>query len=267
MEDLEKIFETNQKLWDTKTPIHVKSDFYNMDGFMNGETSLRKIELDLLPDLFNMDVLHAQCHFGQDTLSMERMGANCTGVDFSSVAIHKANEIRDELNLNAEFVCCNVLEMDQHITKQYDIVYCSYGIITWFPDLNVWANQIAKRLKPGGRFYFVEFHPLFYMFDWNTDELSFDYFNSGKAEIEIEKGTYAENDAEIEMKEYYWMHSLSEIFNALKKSGLIVDDFQEYDFSPYKIFENCKTRAEQEHVYQPTKAKLPHVFSLVANKL
>jgi ubiquinone/menaquinone biosynthesis C-methylase UbiE len=266
MEDLKTIFETNQKLWNTKTPIHVKSDFYNMDGFMKGDTSLRKIELELLPDLSNMDVLHPQCHFGQDTLSMERQGANCTGVDFSSVAVQKANEIRDTLNLKSEFVCCNVLEMDQYIDKQFDIVYCSYGIITWFPDLEIWANQIAKRLKPGGSFYFVEFHPVFYMFDWETDQMAFDYFNSGKPEIEIEKGTYADNGAEIEMKEYYWMHSLSEIFNALAKAGLSVDDFQEYDYSPYKIFKNCKTRAEQEYVYQPTKGKIPHVFSMVASK-
>lgn len=266
MDNLKEIFKTNQKLWNTKTPIHVKSDFYKMEGFMKGETSLRKIELALLPDLKGKTILHPQCHFGQDTLSLERMGAQCTGVDFSSVAIQKAKDIRDELGMNSEFVFCNVLDMDQHIEKQFDIVYCSYGIITWFPNLEDWAEQISKRLKPGGRFYFIEFHPFFYMFDWETDELSFDYFNSGKPEIEIEKGTYAENDAEIEMKEYYWMHSLSEIFTALKKAGFSVEDFQEYDFSPYKIFENCKTRAEQEFVYQPVKAKIPHVFSLITQK-
>jgi len=266
MNDLKEIFDTNQKLWNAKTPIHINSDFYNMDAFLKGQISLRKIELALIPNLKGKEILHTQCHFGQDTLSLERLGGKCTGVDFSNVAIQEAEDIREKLKLNSEFICCNILDMDQHIDKLFDIVYASYGIITWFPDMEIWANQIAKRLKPGGRFYFVEFHPLLYMFDWNTDQLSFDYFNSGKPEIEIEKGTYANNDSEIEMKEYFWMHSISEIFSAFMKVGLVIEDFQEYDFSPYKIFENCTLRKEQEFVYQPTQAKIPHVMSIVARK-
>ena len=267
MENQNHFFETNRKLWDNKTPIHVNSDFYDMESFMKGETSLRKIELNLLPDLKGKTLLHPQCHFGQDTLSLERLGAQCTGVDFSEVAIKKANDIRTSLNLSSEFVCCNVIQMDQCIDKIYDYVYCSYGIITWFPNLNDWAAQISKRLKPGGQFYFVEFHPLIYMFDWGTNELFFDYFNRGEPEVEIEKGTYADSNAEIEMKEYFWMHSLSEIFQALISNGLIIDDFKEYDFSPYKIFDKCTRRAEQEYIYKPVRSKLPHVFSIVATKM
>lgn len=264
--DTKHYFETNQKLWNSRTPNHLKSDFYNMPGFLKGETSLKKIELDLLPNLENKKVLHPQCHFGQDTLSLERMGAICTGVDFSDVAIKEANSLRDKLSLQSRFVCCNVLEMDQHVQDTFDYVFCSYGVVTWLPDLNIWAQQIAKRLKPGGQFYFVEFHPLLYMFDWETDIMHFPYFNNQKPEVEIEKGTYADKDADIELKEYFWMHPISEILNALITNGLTIEAFDEYDYSPYNIFGACKIRNDIEYVYQPVKAQLPHVLSIVATK-
>ncbi|MBT8233409.1 MAG: methyltransferase domain-containing protein [Bacteroidia bacterium] len=266
MSQNEAYFNTNKKLWNAKVQHHVKSDFYNMAGFLRGETSLRKIELALLPDLNGKKLLHPQCHFGQDTLSLERLGANCTGVDFSETAIQKAKAIRDQLGMKSDFIACNVYDMDKHVQDIFDYIFCSYGVITWLPDLNRWAHQLSKRLKHGGELIFVEFHPLLYMFDWDTGELTYEYFNQGKPESEVESGTYADNDADIALKEYFWMHSQSELIQALIDNGFIINEFKEYDYSPYKIFDQCKFRAEQEYVYKPGKISLPHVFSIRAQK-
>ena len=107
----EKYFAANQKLWDAKTSVHVDSEFYEMTKFLEGKNSLRKIELSELPDLKGKTVLHSQCHFGQDTLSMQRMGAQCTGIDLSSKAIDAARRYNDQMGLDATFVQCNVYDI------------------------------------------------------------------------------------------------------------------------------------------------------------
>jgi len=266
MEEYEKYFETNQKLWDSKTPIHLSSDFYNMDGFVKGGSSLRKIELSELPDVNGKSILHTQCHFGQDTLSLERMGGNCTGIDFSPVAISTASKIRDEIGLKSRFIRCNMYEVDKHLNEDFDLVYTSYGVIAWLPNLHLWAEQISKRLKPGGLFYMAEFHPVLYMFDWGKNEIAYDYFNQEKPHMETLKGTYAVPEAGIEMKEYFWQHSLSEVFQSLLNNDLEIIQFNEYDYSPYDCFDNLVKRKDQEYVFRHSDTNLPHVFTLMCRK-
>ena len=255
-------FQTNQTLWDHKTPVHAKSEFYQMEAFKKGQSSLRDIELALLPDLRGKKVLHLQCHFGQDTLSMARMGAHVTGVDFSGEAIKLARSLNAELGLEAEFVACNVYDLKDHLDGQFDYIFTSYGTITWLPDLDRWAEVIQHFLKPGGTFLIVEFHPAFYMFDSETHRPSYAYFNPGKPYEETIQGTYADTDSSLKDKEYFWCHALSEIFTALLAKGLQVRKFEEYDYSPYDCFPNLTERKKGEYVYDHFGVRIPHVFAL-----
>lgn len=258
----QEYFDTNRELWDAKTRIHIGSDFYNMDAFLKGENSLRKIELGELPSLKDLTVLHSQCHFGQDTLSMQRMGASCTGIDLSPAAIAQAKAYNKQLGLDAKFVQTNVYDIDKHIEELFDLVFTSYGVIGWLPDLDRWAFQLMSRLKNGGTFYMVEFHPTMYMYDWDKSKVAYNYFNTGEPTLEIEEGTYADRDSDIKLKEYYWQHAFSEIINALIKHGLVIQSFNEFDYSPYQIFGKEIKRAEQEYLFQVDGTNLPLVFSL-----
>ena len=107
----EKYFNSNKDLWNQKTAIHKHSDFYDLEGFKKGRNVLNSIELDELGNVENKSLLHLQCHFGLDTLSWARLGAKVTGVDLSDKAIHTANEIKDELSIDASFVCANVYDL------------------------------------------------------------------------------------------------------------------------------------------------------------
>lgn len=258
----EKYFEANQRLWDAKTPAHLKSAFYDLDSFLDGASSLRKIELAELPVLKGKTVLHSQCHFGQDTLSMQRMGAQCTGFDLSPVAIAKAKSLNDQLNLSARFLVSNVYDLDKHIDETYDMVFTSYGVIGWLPSIARWAKQLVSRLKPGGTFYMVEFHPTMYMFDWDTSKVAFTYFHNTTPYEEEEEGTYADKNASIKLKEYFWQHSLSDIFMALKNEGIQIEHFKEYDYSPYPIFPKEDKRADQEYLFQVNEIPIPLVYSI-----
>lgn len=262
-----KYFEANQRLWDAKTMAHLKSAFYDLDGFMAGNNSLRKIELAELPTLEGKTVLHSQCHFGQDTMSMQRMGAQCTGFDLSPEAIKQAQLLNDQLGLSAEFVVSNVYDVDQNITETFDMVFTSYGVIGWLPSLAKWAKQLVSRLKLGGTFYMVEFHPTMYMFNWDSKTISFSYFHNETPYEEEEEGTYADKNADIKLKEYFWQHSMSDVFQALMKEGIQIYHFMEYDYSPYPIFEKEDKRADQEYLFRVNNIEIPLVYSIKGTKV
>jgi 2-polyprenyl-3-methyl-5-hydroxy-6-metoxy-1,4-benzoquinol methylase len=157
MKKEDNYIDINKKAWDQKTQYHVESPFYDMDTFMKGKSTLNDIELQLLGNVTGKRVLHLQCHFGQDTLSLGRMGATVTGVDFSEAAINKARQLSHDIGVPARFVCCDIYDLHNHLDEQFDIVFTSYGTIGWLPDLDKWADVVSKFLKPGGRFVFAEF--------------------------------------------------------------------------------------------------------------
>ncbi|MDC8006093.1 class I SAM-dependent methyltransferase [Aureisphaera galaxeae] len=264
--DLQKAFEINKETWNQKVAIHAASDFYALEDFKKGKTSLNSYELKALGDVSGKSLLHLQCHFGQDTLSWSRMGAKCTGVDISDEAVKLARTLNDELGLNAEFVCCNVLDTSQHVSEQFDIVFTSYGTIGWLPDLKSWARMISERLKPGGVFYIVEFHPIAWMFDYTVSPPEMKYgYHQKEAIYEEYEGTYAEDgDAKMISKEYGWNHSLSEVLSVLIEAGLTIKTVNEMDASPYNVFPDL---VKNETGYYELKDKLyPLLFEVKAKK-
>ncbi len=117
--------EKNRETWNTKTDFHVKSDFYDLESFIKGISSLNDIELNLLGDVRNKKILHLQCHFGQDSISLARSGASVTGIDLSDKAIKKATELAKQTDADAHFICCNIYDLPQHLEQQFDIVFTS----------------------------------------------------------------------------------------------------------------------------------------------
>ena len=251
----------NKKLWNEKTAIHVNSDFYELEAFMKGKSSLKEIELGILGDVSGKSILHLQCHFGQDSLSLARMGAQVTGVDISDQSIEKAKELNQELGLDAEFICCDVYSAKAHVHQQFDIVFSSYGTIGWLPDIEKWADIVSHFVKPGGQFVFVELHPVVWMYDADFKHIIYSYFN-GDAIVETTPGTYADPTADIALKEIGWNHGLSEVISALLKRGLTLQQFEEFNYSPHNCFAGMKEIAEGKFVIEHLGDKIPMSYAL-----
>ena len=235
MENHQDYIKINNQTWNNKTDVHITSDFYDVASFLNGKSSLNDIELQLLGNVQGKKILHLQCHFGQDTLSLVRLGANVTGIDLSDNAIEKANEFAKKLEFEATFICCDIYDLPNHLDEKFDIVFTSYGTIGWFPDLNKWANIVSHFLKPNGKFVFAEFHPVVWMFDDYFKEVFYSYFNIEPI-IEELTGTYADRYSDISAQTITWNHPTSEVLNALIQSGLEINSFDEFDYSPYNCF-------------------------------
>ena len=260
-----KYFETNKETWNAKVALHAKSEMYDLEGFKNGKSSLNSYELVAMGDVSNKSLLHLQCHFGQDTLSWSRMGAECVGVDISEEGIKLARSLADELNIDADFVCCNVLDTSKYIKEQFDIVFTSYGVIGWLPDLKPWGKMIAERLKPGGTFFMAEFHPIVWMYDYVDDKQEMKYgYMQDEVIYEEYEGTYADESAKIKSREYGWNHGLSEVINALTEAGMVIDFLNEYNESPYNVLPNLNIT--KSGMYALKTPMYPLIFTIKARK-
>jgi SAM-dependent methyltransferase len=280
MKDHDNFFLANKDLWNKRTAVHKDSSFYDVRGFKAGKNVLTSIELHEVRDVSGKKMLHLQCHFGMDSLNWARLGADVTGIDLSDRAINEARKLNDELGMNAKFICCNIYDLHPHNIESskispeggdleapgtFDIVFTSYGVIGWLPDLDKWAEIISYYLKPGGIFYMAEFHPVIWMFDDDFKEIKYCYENRGVIETDSQ-GTYTDRDADIQAKEYGWNHSISEVLNALITHGLSIDLFNEHMYSPYPCFNNMVQNKEGNWWIKGLEDKIPMVYSVNAKK-
>jgi len=219
----------NREFWDTVTPGHVASEFYDVASFRTGRDTIDDVAARLVGDMAGRTLLHLQCHFGLDTMSWSRRGARATGLDFSEVAIHAAQRLAAELDLDTRFVVGQILDAD--LGEEFDIVFTSHGVLGWLPELESWGQTVARHLAQGGHFVLVEHHPVLMTFDdERTDgemRLAYDYFSSQRLEW-TEAGTYADAGAP-EMTTIERLHRLDEIVGALIGAGLTITALEEYD--------------------------------------
>lgn len=259
---MENYIDINKNTWNTKVDIHVESEFYNNEAFLNGKNTIPPTDLHALGNIEGKKILHLQCHFGQDTLSLARLGATVTGIDFSEKAIEVAKKMNQKLGLNATFICCDVYDTLQHITEEYDIVYASYGVIGWLPDLDRWAKVITGSLKPGGKLVFFEFHPVVWMFDNDFTYVQYNYFKDDPIKEE-ETGTYADRYAEIDNSTITWNHSISEVITALVEQNIKLTWFEEFDYSHYACFNNIVEFESNKFRIKSLGNKIPMMYGIV----
>ncbi|MBT8068982.1 MAG: class I SAM-dependent methyltransferase [Gammaproteobacteria bacterium] len=255
-----KYFKMNRIGWDKRAKAHAASKFYDVEGFVAGNTSLREIELTELGDVAGKRLLHLQCHFGLDTLSWQRRGAICTGVDLSPVAIQKAQELAEQTKLNAEFVCSDIYNFKRMDSGPFEIVFTSYGAICWLPDVQRWAEVVAANLAVGGTFYIVEFHPVYDLL------AGYSYFTKPEPDVE-EEGTYTENGDDVVARLATWAHPMSSVINALIGVGIQIERVSEFPYSPYNCFEGMVER-EPGRFYLGHKGNdVPIVYSITGRKV
>jgi SAM-dependent methyltransferase len=269
---MKKYLRSNQKLWDEKTKVHIHSPFYDLEGFKAGKSSLYPIEQEeLAGEVAGKTLLHLQSHFGMDTLSLARLGAKATGVDFSGEAINQARLLNEELGLGCTFIQSDIYDLRQHLKESFDIVFTTYGVLTWLPDLVQWAEVIAHFLNPGGIFFIAEIHPFSYMISYGDKDASmmrveYPYFYDPEPQGFTPEGTYADPEAEIEHNvQYEWPHELSEILNALTAAGLHINYMHEFDYTVFQQMSFLVPRGRLYHIPEGM-PRVPLLFSLRAHK-
>ena len=262
--------ELNRKYWDALVPVHAASRFYDVEGCRAGRSTLHSIETEAVGSVAGKSLLHLQCHFGLDTLSWARLGAEVVGVDFSAASVARGKQLAEEVGLasHATFVQHDVLDLKSVLDREFDIVFTSYGTITWLDDLEAWARGVAQSLKPGGFFFLVDTHPTSYLFEADKDgrlARQYDYFHRPEPLRLGPHQDYADPDhTTLAAEEWIW--SLSDVFEALERAGLIAYEFKEYPRTVYKQFPHMRETSDGYWELPADELDLPLLFSLKARR-
>jgi SAM-dependent methyltransferase len=263
--------EQNRIHWNARTAVNAASTArYDIAGFKAGKSTLGPIEREELRDVAGKSLLHLQCHFGLDTLSWARLGAQVTGVDFSDDAIALAERLSQETGLDARFLCTDIYELPQVLDEKFDIIYTSGGVLFWLSDLDRWAKLIAHFLKPGGILYLQEEHPFLNVFDDAADVTDlltrYPYFHT-KEPIQID-GLLPHSDPTANQRgvEYVWSYSFSDILNALITAGLRLDYLHEFSYGSNRRFPFMTQGEDGQWRWKDATNHIPLTFSLQATK-
>jgi SAM-dependent methyltransferase len=255
----------NQQWWDERVPAHLASEFYDVDSFVGGGSTLRAAEIEELGPVDGLSLLHLQCHIGLDTLSCARRGARVTGLDFSGPAISAARAIADRAELVAEFVEADVYAASEALrNRHFDITYTGRGALCWLPDIERWAHQVASLTSAGGRFYLMEMHPITEAL--GDDDLTFEYpYFQTEVMLFNEPGTYAERGASTQHnRSAQWLHGIGDVVSALAAEGFRIDFLHEHEYTVFQRWPFLERRADGTYRFPEGTPTLPLMYSLGA---
>ncbi len=233
----------NKASWDERAPAHAASPGYSVDRFVADPTFLSDVvrfDLPLLGDVARLRGVHLQCHIGTDTISLSRLGARMTGLDFSSAALEQGRGLAAATGSDVDFVEADVYDAAAALEPgSFDLVFTGIGALCWLPDVRRWAGVVASLLAPGGRLFIREGHPMLWaLADARPDHLlvvDHPYFEQVEPLVWDEGGTYVETDVEfVHNTTHEWNHGLGEIVTALMDAGLIITGLAEHDSVPWE---------------------------------
>jgi SAM-dependent methyltransferase len=225
---------TNHAHWQDLARVHGNGDdaYYDVEALVAGRTAMTEIEeraLELAGGVENRDLLHVQCHIGFDAISFAQRGARVTAVDFSALALQKAQQIAERAGVQVAWLEANSLELPESLAGRFDLAYASIGAICWIGDLLRWMRNVASTLRPGGRLVLVDLHPAYAMLGSREPlVVDFPYSFDGPHAFR-EPGSYANKDAPVTATtSVCFAHDLSEIVNGALDAGLRVERLLEH---------------------------------------
>lgn len=269
---------TNQANWDERVPAHVASPGYAIQDFLADPGFLSEVvrfDLPLLGDVRGLAGVHLQCHIGTDTVSLARLGATMTGLDFSAPAVAAARELAAATGASAAFTRADLYDAAGVLGHgRFDLVYTGVGALCWLPDIRRWAGVVAALLRPGGRLFLREGHPMLWTLDDRRtgDDLlvvRYPYFETAEPMTFTEPGTYVPTEAVFTNNvSHFWNHGLGEIVTALLDAGLALTGLTEHDSAPWDALPGrTKQVAGGEWRLADNPARVPHTYTLRALKV
>ena len=265
--------EVNRANWDDRVPAHVASADYAVrrftedPGFISGVV---RFDVPLLGDVTGVRGVHLQCHIGTDTVSLARLGASMTGLDFSGPAIAAARELAAATGADATFVRSDVYAAAEALEPgSFDLVYTGIGALCWLPSVRQWAEVVAALLRPGGRLFIREGHPMLWCLDDSRDDglvtVRYPYFEQDEPQVFDVGGTYVESDAVFEHNvTHEWNHGLGEIVTALLDAGMTVTGLAEHDSVPWNALPGMMTETDGEWRLTEDPSRLACSYTLQA---
>jgi SAM-dependent methyltransferase len=268
--------DVNRASWDDRVAAHTASPDYAVARFTEDASFLSEVvsfDAPRLGDIAGLDAVHLQCHIGTDTVSLARLGARVTGLDFSAPALEQGRRLAAAVGLDVEFVESDLYGAPEVLGRErFDLVYTGIGAICWLPDIRRWAAVMASVMRPGGRLFMREGHPVLWsLADPRPDSLlalEYPYFEQREPTVWDEGGTYVQTDQVFTHNlTHEWNHGLGEIVTALFDAGLELTALEEHDSVPWDAIPGQMTAiGGGEFRLSDRPERLPHSYTLQARR-
>lgn len=249
----EEHYAINRAWWDERAPAHASSPDYAVAEIVADPARLSDVvrfDVPRLGDIKGQRGIHLQCHIGTDTISLHRLGAEMTGLDFSAESIAIARRIAADAHADVTFVEADVYSAPSAVAGGFDFVFTGIGALCWLPDVGRWARTVAELLRPGGRLFLREGHPILLAFEeQRTDEWvpRYSYFEQPEPESFYAPGTYADTEAEVGHNQASdWSHGIGDVISAILEAGLELTMFVEHDSVPWEALPGRMRRDDGE---------------------
>jgi SAM-dependent methyltransferase len=250
---MDEYLTVNKANWDERAPAHAASPGYEVERFVTDPTFLSKVvqfDVPRLGDLTGLRGVHLQCHIGTDTLSLARLGARMSGLDFSAASIAEARKLAERTNTPIDYHLAPVYDAVEVLGAQaYDLVFTGIGALSWLPDIRRWADVVGGLLRPGGRLFIREGHPMLWTLDEtvNPSVPRYSYFEHADPVVDDYEGTYVETDVKLTTTTTHsWNHGMAEIITALMDAGLRLTQFVEHNSVPWNAIPGQMSQTEDD---------------------
>lgn len=265
--------EVNRALWDERAPAHAASPEYALDRFASDPHHLSDVvrfDRARLGDISGLRGVHLQCHLGTDTVSLSRLGARLSGLDFSPAAIAAARDLARSARAEIDFHVADVHDAVEVLgAGAYDLVFTGIGALCWLPDVERWARVVAGLLRPGGRLFLREEHPMMYtLADPRPDGLvvvEYPYFTPAEPAVWDEPGTYVTTEVQFtHTVSHEWSHGLGEVVSAVLSTGMTITGLVEHDSVPWNARPGEMDEADGEWRMRERPERFPCTYTLQA---
>jgi SAM-dependent methyltransferase len=265
----------NRALWDERAGAHADSPDYGVERFLTDPGRLSDVvafDRRRLGELTGLRGVHLQCHIGTDTVSLARLGATMTGLDFSAASIEQARALATATGTPIDYHVADVYDAVAVLgAGAYDIVYTGMGVLCWLPDVARWARVIADLLTPGGRFFIREAHPLLWAVDQDRLDgslvIDFPYFERTEPTFWDEPGTYVATQHQFaHTRSAEWNHGIGEILTAVLDAGLTITGFEEHRSVPWQAMPDMVVGGDGEYRLPERPDRMPLTYTLQAVK-
>ena len=232
----------NKANWDDRAEVHVRSEMYDVGGFLANRAAISTVVKNDLSSLAphlpasgmrDRSLLHLQCHIGIDTISWARLGAvDVHGLDLSPNSLHHATRIAQADNRRITWVEGDARFASTLIDRRFDTIVTSAGTIVWLPELASWAKSIHDLLEQGGVFQIRDDHPILGAMAFEPWTITDDYLSGGGVRSYEDSATYTEDsDGQIaHVTNHEWRHDLGEVIGSLLDAGLHIESVSELPY-------------------------------------